>query len=160
MPYIKASFKNDLVMISPDAGGVPRARAYAKRLESRLAFIDKRRDAPGKAKAMNIIGEVKDMEAVILDDIIDTGGTLTEAAKVLMEKGAKAVYACCSHPVLSGPAVNRIAESPLKRLVVTDTIPLQDNAETGGKNRATVSGAAFLQGYHRHPQRRLHQFPV
>ncbi len=129
MPYIKASFKNDLVMISPDAGGVPRARAYAKRLESRLAFIDKRRDAPGKAKAMNIIGEVKDMEAVILDDIIDTGGTLTEAAKVFMEKGAKAVYACCSHPVLSGPAVNRIAESPLNRLVVTDTIPLQDNAK-------------------------------
>ena len=108
MPYIKASFKNDLVMISPDAGGVPRARAYAKRLESRLAFIDKRRDAPGKAKAMNIIGEVKDMEAVILDDIIDTGGTLTEAAKVLMEKGAKSVYACCSHPVLSGPAVERM----------------------------------------------------
>ena len=92
MPYIKASFKNDLVMISPDAGGVPRARAYAKRLESRLAFIDKRRDAPGKAKAMHIIGEVKDMEAVILDDIIDTGGTLTEAAKVLMEKGAKSVH--------------------------------------------------------------------
>ena len=94
MPYIKASFKNDLVMISPDAGGVPRARAYAKRLESRLAFIDKRRDAPGKAKAMHIIGEVKDMEAVILDDIIDTGGTLTEAAKVLMEKGAKSVHSC------------------------------------------------------------------
>jgi ribose-phosphate pyrophosphokinase len=128
MPYIKASFKNDLVMISPDAGGVPRARAYAKRLESRLAFIDKRRDAPGKAKAMNIIGEVKDMDAVILDDIIDTGGTLTEAAKVLMEKGAKSVYACCSHPVLSGPAVDRIIASPLKRLVVSDTIPLQDNA--------------------------------
>jgi ribose-phosphate pyrophosphokinase len=129
MPYIKASFKNDLVMISPDAGGVPRARAYAKRLESRLAFIDKRRDAPGKAKAMNIIGEVKDMEAVILDDIIDTGGTLTEAAKVLMEKGAKSVHACCTHPVLSGPAVDRISESPLKRLVVSDTIPLQENAK-------------------------------
>ncbi len=133
MPYIKANFKNDLVMVSPDAGGVPRARAYAKRLESGLAFIDKRRDAPGKAKAMHIIGEVKDMEAVILDDIIDTGGTLTEAAKVIMDKGAKGVYACCSHPVLSGPAVDRIVESPLNRLVVTDTIPLQDNARQTDK---------------------------
>jgi ribose-phosphate pyrophosphokinase len=133
MPFIKASFVNDLVMISPDAGGVPRARAYAKRLESRLAFIDKRRDAPGKAKAMHIIGEVKDLEAVIMDDIIDTGGTLTEAAKVLMEKGAKAVSAICTHPVLSGPAVDRIAQSPLNRLVVSDTIPLQENARQNDK---------------------------
>ncbi|AEB09697.1 ribose-phosphate pyrophosphokinase [Desulfobacca acetoxidans] len=128
MPYIKANFRDDPVMVSPDAGGVPRARAYAKRLEANLAFIDKRRDAPGKAKAMHIIGEVKDRVAVILDDIIDTGGTLSEAAKVLLEKGASAVYACCSHPVLSGPAVERIQESPLKGLVVTDTIPLRENA--------------------------------
>lgn len=133
MPFIRASFKNDLVMVSPDAGGVPRARAYAKRLEAGLAFIDKRRDAPGQAKAMNIIGEVKDKQAIILDDIVDTGGTLCEAAKVLMEKGAKAVYACCSHPVLSGPAVSRIEESVLKKLVVTNTIPLQDTARESQK---------------------------
>ena len=132
MPYIRASFKNDLVMISPDAGGVPRARAYAKRLESRLAFIDKRRDAPGKAKAMHIIGEVKDMEAVILDDIIDTGGTLTEAAKVLMEKGAKSVYACCSHPVLSGPAVERHCGIPFKTSRGQRHHSLERKCQTGG----------------------------
>ncbi len=133
MPFIKSSFKNDLVMVSPDAGGVPRARAYAKRLQAGLAFIDKRRDAPGQAKAMHIIGEVKDKVAVILDDIVDTGGTLCEAAKVLIEKGARAVYACCSHPVLSGEAVQRVADSPLEKLVVTDTIPLQEQARQNHK---------------------------
>ena len=133
MPYIKATFKNNLVMISPDAGGVPRARAYARRLGSKLAFIDKRRDEAGKAKAMHIIGEVKDLIAVILDDIIDTGGTLTEAAKVIMDHGAKAVYACCSHPVLSGPAIDRIEASPIDRLVVTDTIPLTEQSKKSEK---------------------------
>jgi len=128
MPYIRAHFRNNLVMVSPDAGGVPRARAYAKRLQASLAFIDKRRDAPGKAKAMHIIGEVKGMDAVILDDIIDTGGTLTQAAQVIMDQGANSVCAICSHPVLSGPAVEKITASPLKRLVVSDTIPLRDNA--------------------------------
>ncbi|MDD3582366.1 MAG: ribose-phosphate pyrophosphokinase [Desulfobacca sp.] len=126
MRYIKENFQNDLVMVSPDAGGVPRARAYAKRLNAGLAMIDKRRDAPGKAKAMHIIGDVAKKQAVILDDIIDTGGTLAEAAKTIMEHGAKGVYACCSHPVLSGPAIRRVMDSPLKRLIVTDTIPLGD----------------------------------
>ena len=133
MPYIKENFANNLVMISPDAGGVPRARAYSKRLQAGLAMIDKRRDAPGKAKAMHLIGDVTGKKAVILDDIIDTGGTLAEAAKVIMDQGAESVYACCSHPVLSGPAVDRITASPLKRLVVSDTIPLSDAAREAPK---------------------------
>ncbi|MFP3866571.1 MAG: ribose-phosphate pyrophosphokinase [Desulfobacteraceae bacterium] len=126
MRYIKDNFHNELVMVSPDAGGVPRARAYGKRLNAGLAMIDKRRDAPGKAKAMHIIGDVSGKRAVILDDIIDTGGTLTEAAKTIMENGAREVYACCTHPVLSGPAIQRVIDSPMKRLIVSDTIPLED----------------------------------
>jgi ribose-phosphate pyrophosphokinase len=126
IPYIRENFKNDLVIVSPDAGGVARARAYAKRLEASLGLIDKRRDAPGKAKAMNLIGEVLGKEVVILDDIIDTGGTLTEASGVIERHGALNVNACCTHAVLSGPAVDRVTESNMKRLVVTDTIPLND----------------------------------
>jgi len=129
IPYIKENFQNDLSIVSPDAGGVPRARAYAKRLAASLGLIDKRRDAPGKAKALNLIGEVLGKEVVIMDDIIDTGGTLSEAAKVIMSRGALSVNACCTHAVLSGPAVGRVAEAPLKSLVVTDTIPLSEQAK-------------------------------
>jgi len=129
IPYIKENFQDDLAIVSPDAGGVPRARAYAKRLTASLGLIDKRRDAPGKAQALNLIGEVLGKEVVIMDDIIDTGGTLSEAAKVIMNRGALSVNACCTHPVLSGPAVTRVTESPLKRLVVTDTIPLSERAK-------------------------------
>src|SRR4030043_109634 len=116
IPYIRENFQNDLAIVSPDAGGVPRARAYAKRLEASLGLIDKRRDAPGKAKAMHLIGEVLDKYVVILDDIIDTGGTLGEAAAVIMQRGARNVNACCTHAVLSGPAVQRGMDSPLNRL--------------------------------------------
>ncbi len=129
IPYIRENFQNDLAIVSPDAGGVPRARAYAKRLIGSLGLIDKRRDAPGKAKAMNLIGEVLGKEVVIMDDIIDTGGTLTEAAAVILQRGALNVNACCTHAVLSGPAVGRVMESPLNRLVVTDTIPLSKAAK-------------------------------
>ncbi|OGR05239.1 MAG: phosphoribosylpyrophosphate synthetase [Desulfobacca sp. RBG_16_58_9] len=128
IPYIRENFQNDLAIVSPDAGGVPRARAYAKRLEASLGLIDKRRDAPGKAKAMHLIGEVLGKEVVIMDDIIDTGGTLSEAAAVIMQRGARNVNACCTHAVLSGPAVQRVMDSPLNRLVVTDTIPLSPEA--------------------------------
>ncbi len=128
IPYIRENFQDDLAIVSPDAGGVPRARAYAKRLSASLGLIDKRRDAPGKAKAMNLIGEVLGKEVVIMDDIIDTGGTLSEAAAVILQQGALNVNACCTHAVLSGPAVQRIMESPLNRLVVTDTIPLGEAA--------------------------------
>jgi ribose-phosphate pyrophosphokinase len=129
IPYISKNFNHDLAIVSPDAGGVPRARAYAKRLGATLGLIDKRRDAPGKAQAMNLIGEVLGKEVVVLDDIIDTAGTLSEAAQVVIQNGARNISACCTHAVLSGPAVGRIRDSKLNRLVVTDTIPLNDEAK-------------------------------
>jgi len=128
IPYISKNFNQELTIVSPDAGGVARARAYAKRLGATLGLIDKRRDAPGKAKAMHIIGEVQDKEVVVLDDIIDTGGTLTEAAQVILNNGARNINACCTHAVLSGPALERLTNSMLKRLVVTDTIRLSEEA--------------------------------
>jgi ribose-phosphate pyrophosphokinase len=128
LDYIKNRFESDIVVVSPDAGGVERARAFAKRLKAGLAIVDKRREAPNKAKAMALIGDVTDKIAIILDDMVDTAGTVTEAASVIMEKGAKEVHACCSHPVLSGPAVDRIKASALKSFIVTDTIPLKNDA--------------------------------
>jgi ribose-phosphate pyrophosphokinase len=126
--YIRKKFNNDLVIVSPDAGGVERARAFAKRLKAGLAIIDKRRDAPNQAKAMAVIGNVTDKVVVILDDMVDTAGTLVEAAGAIMKNGAREIHASCSHPVLSGPAIQRIEDSELKTLVVTDTIPLKENA--------------------------------
>jgi ribose-phosphate pyrophosphokinase len=127
LEYLKP-LKNDLVIVSPDAGGVERARAYAKRLNASLAIIDKRREGPNVSQVMNIIGDVSGMVAVLVDDMVDTGGTLVRAAYALMEKGAKAVYACCTHPVLSGRAVEIISESPIEELIVTNTIPLREEA--------------------------------
>ena len=127
--YIKSNFSNNLVIVSPDAGGVERARAYAKRLNTDLAIIDKRRDAPNRAIAMSVIGDVADKVAVILDDMIDTAGTLIEAAYAIIEHGAKEVHACCAHPIFSGPAIDRIKNSVLKSVVVSDTIPLNSKAE-------------------------------
>jgi ribose-phosphate pyrophosphokinase len=126
--YIRKKFNNDLVIVSPDAGGVERARAFAKRLKAGLAIIDKRRDAPNQAKAMAVIGNVTDKVVVLLDDMVDTAGTLVEAAGAIMKNGAREIHASCSHPVLSGPAIQRIEDSELKTLVVTDTIPLKENA--------------------------------
>jgi ribose-phosphate pyrophosphokinase len=131
--HIRTHFQEDLVIVSPDAGGVERARAYAKRLEASLAIIDKRRDAPNVAEAMNIVGEVEGKTAIILDDMIDTAGTLTQAAKALKDNGAGNIYACCTHPVLSGTAVERIEASPLDKVVVTNTIPLNEKARNGSK---------------------------
>ncbi len=127
--------KDDIVIVSPDAGGVERARAYAKRLDASLAIIDKRRESPNVSQVMNIIGDVSGMTAFLVDDMVDTGGTLARAAYALIEKGAKAVYACCAHPVLSGNAVNIISESPIKELIVTDTIPLREEAKNCPKIR-------------------------
>ena len=129
LPYIREHFDNDMVIVSPDAGGVARARAYARRLRASLAVIDKRRSDANQAEAMNIIGEVAGMTAIILDDMVDTSGTMVEAVKTLLEKGAKEVHACVTHAVLSGPAVERIEKSALKSLIVTDTIPLRPQAE-------------------------------
>lgn len=128
LPYIREHFNGDLVIVSPDAGGVPRARAYASQLKATLALIDKRRSDVNQAEAMNIIGEVEGRTAVILDDMVDTAGTLVEASKALMERGAKAAHACVTHAVLSGPAVERIERSNLESLVVTDTLPMRPQA--------------------------------
>lgn len=149
--YIRTHFNSNLVIVSPDAGGVERARAFAKRLNADLAIIDKRRDAPNQAQAMAVIGNVADKVAVILDDMADTAGTLTEAADAILGAGAKEIHACCAHPVLSGPAIDRINNSDLKSLVVTDTIPLRENAAACEKVKVlTISklfGEAIIRSY-------------
>lgn len=123
----------DLVIVSPDAGGVERARAYAKKVDAKVAMIDKRRMGPNVAKAMHVVGEVEGMRALILDDMVDTAGTLTEAAESILKHGAIEVLACATHPVLSGPATGRLKESCIKKLVCTDTIPLTEEAAACGK---------------------------
>ncbi len=130
--HIRAHF-DDVIMISPDAGGVERTRAFAKRLNCGLAIIDKRRDRPNHSEAMHVIGDVRGKVAILMDDMVDTAGTLCNGADTLMENGAKEVHACCSHPVLSGPAVDRLNNSAIKSLVVTNTIPLRENARECGK---------------------------
>jgi ribose-phosphate pyrophosphokinase len=119
----------DLVVVSPDAGGVERARAFAKRLKANLAIIDKRREGPNQTKLMNIIGEVAGRNVLLLDDMIDTAGTVTQGAQALREKGARTILAGCTHPVLSGPALDRINASPIDTLVVTNTLPLNGKEE-------------------------------
>jgi ribose-phosphate pyrophosphokinase len=114
----------DLVIVSPDAGGVERARAFAKRLQANLAIIDKRREGPNNAHIMNIIGDVEGKHALLLDDMIDTAGTIVQGAQACADKGAKSVWAGCAHPVLSGPALERLQQSCLTEVVVTNTIPL------------------------------------
>ncbi len=131
--YIRENFSGNLVIVSPDAGGAERARAFAKRLNANLAVVDKRRDAPNISQAMAVIGDVADKVAIILDDMVDTAGTLTEAAHAILDKGAKEVYACCVHPVLSGPAVDRICSSDLRSVIVADTIPVKPEVLECGK---------------------------
>jgi len=143
LEYIR-EIGNDLVIVSPDAGGTERARAYAKRLGVGLAIIDKRRDAPNQAQAVNVIGEVEGKTAVVLDDMIDTAGTIASAGVVLKEKGAREVMACTTHPVLSGPAIKRLEESPLSQIIVTDTIPLNQEARQCSKMK--VLSVAKLLG--------------
>ena len=149
--YIRNNFRDDMVIVSPDAGGVERARAFAKRLNADLAIIDKRRDAPNQAKAMAVIGDVTDKVAVILDDMADTAGTLAEAADAIKNAGAREIHACCAHPVLSGPAIERISGSVLKSMVVTDTIPLTERARECDKIKVlTISqlvGEAIVRSY-------------
>jgi len=126
---------DDMVVVSPDAGGVERARAFAKRLDAGLAIIDKRREKANVSEVMHIIGEVEGLDAILLDDMVDTAGTLTNAARALKANGARRVYAACTHSVLSGPAVDRIVNSPLEELITTDTIPLRPEAKACGKIR-------------------------
>jgi len=133
LDYIQKNVKGDIVVVSPDAGGAERARAYGKGLKAPLAMIDKRRPSPNVSEVMHVIGEVDGMVAVIVDDMIDTAGTIVKAAEALKKNGATAVYACCSHPILSGPAIERIANSEIEELVVTNTIPLSKEAKKCSK---------------------------
>jgi ribose-phosphate pyrophosphokinase len=149
LEYIKKNLKNDTVIVSPDAGGVERARAFAKRLDAQLAIIDKRRPAPNMAQAMNVVGDVKAKTAVILDDMVDTAGTLIQAAAALKEHGALQVHACCAHAVLSGPAVDRITDSEIQNLVVTDTIPLGEKAKGCEKIRVLSVSKLLAEAIHR-----------
>ncbi len=139
----------DLVIVSPDAGGVERARAYAKKLDAKVAMIDKRRTGPNVAKAMHVVGEVDGMRAIILDDMVDTAGTLTEAADSLKKHGATEVYAAATHPVLSGPAVKRLKESCIQKFVTTDTIPLSAEAKACGKIEALSVSGLFAEAIRR-----------
>jgi len=125
--YIQNLKLAELAVVSPDAGGVGRARMFAKRLEATLAIIDKRRPAPNVAKVLHVIGDVKDRNVVILDDMVDTGGTLVRSVEALKQDGARRIFAACSHPVLSGNAIERIEESEMEQLIVTNTIPLQED---------------------------------
>jgi len=134
LEYMKKKYQGDgTVIVSPDTGGVERARAFGKRLGANLAIIDKRREGPNESQVMNIIGNVKDRRVIILDDLIDTAGTIVQAAEALKSEGAKEISACCTHPVLSGPAIERIQGSILKELIVTDTIPLHEKAKACNK---------------------------
>jgi ribose-phosphate pyrophosphokinase len=141
--YLKKHFDSSAVVVSPDAGGVERARAYSKRLNSSLAIIDKRRERANVSEVMHLIGDVKGKQCIIVDDMIDTAGTLAGAAKALIEHGATRVVACATHGVLSGPAIQRIMESPLDEVVVSDTIPLSAAAKSCPKIKQ-VSMARLL----------------
>ncbi|WP_353683254.1 ribose-phosphate pyrophosphokinase [Thermodesulfovibrio sp. 3907-1M] len=134
LDYLKKNnLLNNIIVVSPDAGGTERARAFAKKINAPLAIIDKRRDAPNVSKVMHVIGDVKDKDALIIDDMIDTGGTLVQAAEALKEKGAKRVFAACTHAVLSGAAIERLNNSVLEEVIVTDTIPVHDKKDKCSK---------------------------
>ena len=149
IPYLEKMKSKDMMVISPDAGGVERARAFAKRLDVNLAIIDKRREAANEAKAMNIIGDVVDKVCFVVDDMIDTAGTLVEGTAALMEAGAREVHACCTHAVLSGPAMERISKSKIKSIVTTNTIPMRDDIKNHQKIKilsvAPLLGEAILR---------------
>ncbi len=130
--YYATKFKDDedIVIVSPDLGSVTRVRNFASRMDAPLAIIDKRRPKANVAEVMNVIGDIKDKKVILVDDMIDTAGTITHGAKALMERGAKEIHACCTHGVLSGPAIERINQSPIKELVTLDTIPLSKGKES------------------------------
>lgn len=129
LDYFASKSLKDLVIVSPDAGGVERARAFAKRIKASLAIIDKRRTTPNVAEVMNIVGDVENKDVIVLDDMIDTGGTLTQAVEAIKNQGANRIFASCTHPVLSGSVIEKINQSFLEELVVTNSIPLGDKQE-------------------------------
>jgi len=141
LDYMKKNYTDNTVVVSPDTGGVERARSFGKKLGASLAIIDKRREGPNEAEVMNIIGNVKGKRIIILDDMVDTAGTVVQAAKAMKEEGALEVSVCCTHPVLSGPALERIENSEIKEIIVTDTIPLNNRAKNCKKIKVlSVSG--------------------
>jgi ribose-phosphate pyrophosphokinase len=142
--YVKKRYTNDVVIVSPDAGGVERARAFAKRLNASLAIIDKRRERANESKVMNVIGDVSERDAIIFDDMVDTAGTITQGVSALKGKGARRIIAACTHAVLSGPAIERINESDLEEVIVTNTIPVDDKLQKCKK--ITVLSVAPLLG--------------
>ena len=141
--HIKTLKLKDLAVVSPDAGGVGRARLFAKRMRAGLAIIDKRRPAPNEAKVFHVIGEVKDCDVVILDDMVDTGGTLVKSVEALKREGARRIFAACSHAVLSGQAVKNVESSDLEKLMVTNTIPLKEDA-TASKKFVSLTVASLF----------------
>jgi len=143
LEYLRTKKFSNLTVVSPDAGGVERARAFAKRLNATLAIIDKRRDKPNVAQVMNIIGDVKGHDCLIMDDMVDTGGTLTEGAAALKANGANKIFAACTHAVLSGPAIKRINDSALEELITTNTIAL-DSKQQECKKLMVLSAAPLL----------------
>jgi ribose-phosphate pyrophosphokinase len=138
--YLKHNFDSNAVFVSPDAGGVERARAYSKRLDASLAIIDKRRDKPNESEVMHLIGDVENKDCIIIDDIIDTAGTLCNAARAVMDDGARRVVACATHGVLSGPAIQRIEESPLEAVIVTNSIAPSEEARACNKIKVLSIG--------------------
>jgi ribose-phosphate pyrophosphokinase len=152
MDDLRLRFSSEAVIVSPDAGGVERARAYSKRLGTSLAIIDKRRPAPNVSEVVNIIGDVKGRDAIIVDDMVDTAGTLTAAAQAVKAQGARAVYACASHGVLSPPAIDRINASPLEELIITDTVPVRPDVKACPKIKvlpvARLLGEAVKRIHH------------
>ncbi|NVN99567.1 MAG: ribose-phosphate pyrophosphokinase [Geobacteraceae bacterium] len=153
LEHLKTKFNgDDIVMVSPDAGGTERARAFAKRLDCTLAVIDKRRTAANVAEVMHLIGDVAGKTAIILDDMIDTAGTLTQAATALKNHGATRIYACATHGVLSGPALKRINESAIEEVIITDTIPLPTGTESQAKIKVLTISELLAEAI-----RRIHQ---
>ncbi|OGW28138.1 MAG: phosphoribosylpyrophosphate synthetase [Nitrospirae bacterium GWC2_57_13] len=145
LDYIKSKKFKDLTVVSPDAGGVERARAFAKRLGATLAIIDKRRDKPNVAQVMNIVGDVEGHDCLLLDDMVDTAGTLTEAAAALRANSAGTICAACTHAVLSGPAIGRINESALDELIVTNTIPMDSKQKECPKLKVLSVGSLIAE---------------
>lgn len=155
--YFKEKQMEDLVIVSPDHGGVVRARKMADRLKAPIAIIDKRRPKPNVAEVMNIVGNVDGKTCIIIDDIIDTAGTITLAANALIESGAKEVYACCTHAVLSGPAIERIDNSKIKELVITNSIPLSEDKMSPKIKQLSVAPLIAKAIIHVHEERSVSQ---
>ncbi|MFA9559785.1 ribose-phosphate diphosphokinase [Evansella sp. AB-rgal1] len=151
--YFQEKALEDIVIVSPDHGGVVRARKMADRLKAPIAIVDKRRPKPNVSEVMNIVGNIEGKTCILIDDIIDTAGTITLAANAMIENGAKEVYACCTHPVLSGPAIERIQNSKIKELVVTNTIPLSEDKKISKITQLSVAELMAKAIIHVHEER-------